>query len=658
MTLSLSPLEAAVETELAGRLSGRIDDVRVAMEAEMGLVRRRCLEYLNWYSPAFNEQLGTHDAWRQGAGVAQSLTAEDLGLTRANYPIARAVVDIWTSLEAARPPIPRSEPERLQPPPPVLDQNDAMNLTMMYGLYKRLESMKADARGALFRNAMRMDSFPLKHYLAVRRKNLYGFSWVKVVPDQREQRPRSVVFRNPTVVYPIWSSTEPDDIERLLVAYQINATLANAKYDLGLPMRDGRLVMGQGSGMYQDLNERFYDSTRTMVWVEELWWIDRQFDKQYRETTSKVGCVTRVAGQIIPSSYREYDWRHIPFVPYLNTDERDSYGWSDIASVIDINDEFNRRMSQQGDIIGNYASPRYQLLNSIPGRDVEMPGAFEMIPLQDQERIEQILTRIDVFPAQAHFNILTDLLHRVTGLPPIVWGLIANAQTSGRALTASWKATEARLSPKLMANEHSLRRWESIVIDYFRKYDWHGARDLFKNRAGDPIVDFRWEHPPMEPRDFQEVTMNEITRRDAGLTTTIKAMRATGDEAAEETYEEVKAEFGDVDFHPDKVQAKLLTERSQLENAQLAQQMQMQGAQPPGNLPEAMAQQAQAVTGAPPPGGPGAVPMGAEAGPLPPAQPGVEQPVEGAAPAEASLTSGTLMRGGEVSNQLLETRRL
>ena len=58
---------------------------------------------------------------------------------------------------------------------------------------------------------------------------------------------------------------------------------------------------------------------------------------------------------------------------------------------------------------------------------------------------------------------LIDMLHRVTGLPPIVWGLIANAQTSGRALSASWKATEARLVPKLMRNEASLRRKTDII---------------------------------------------------------------------------------------------------------------------------------------------------------------------------------------------------
>ncbi len=92
-----------------------------------------------------------------------------------------------------------------------------------------------------------------------------------------------------------------------------------------------------------------------------------------------------------------------------------------------------------------HSAPRFQLLNSVHGRDVYLPGAFELVAREDQEWIEQILTRIDVFPAQAHFTILTDCCIGSPEWPPIVRGLIANAQTSGRALTASWKATEGVL---------------------------------------------------------------------------------------------------------------------------------------------------------------------------------------------------------------------
>jgi len=645
-------------------LQNRIDNTRLAMESEMGFVRTRCQTYLRWYSPPYREELGTHDAWDE-----LPLSVEDLGLTRGNFPIARAVVDIWSSLEAAKPPMARAEPERVSPPVPSLDQDEELRSRLTYGVVKKLEGYRANARSALIRGWLRRDNFPLKHHTSVRRKNLYGFSWMKVWPDRFGRRPRSHVIRNPTTVYPIWSSRDPGDVEAVLVAYQMSAVKAAAKWpklDLRIEAKSGRVDIGGDYGTYQELNNRWYDSTRTMVWVEEFWWLEREYPNGFDappKTTAHV--VIRVTNRVV--EWGEYPWRRLPFVYFENTDERDSYGWSDIAGVIDINDEFNRRLSQEGDIIGMYSAPRFQLLNGIAGRDVDMPEAFELIALQDQERIEQILTRIDVYPTQQHFTILTDLLHRVSGLPPIVWGLIANAQTSGRALTASWKATEARLSPKLMRNQESLDRYLDIVLDYAEVYDWQGARSIFAERdnPAERFGDFRWEFPPMEPRDFQEVTINAITKRDAGLQDTISAIREIGDEAAEDTLEAVLAEALNIFMHPDKTQAFLLAQNAELQNQLLSQQIAAGGG---AGGPQNLATVAQAVGQ-----GAAALQAGQQAGAPPGVPPGVSVPptqaggpvagnavAPGGAPLEApgNMASGTLFRNGEVSNQQLVTGQI
>ena len=347
------------------------------------------------------------------------------------------------------------------------------------------------------------------------------------------------------------------------MAYQKNAVRANAEYNLGYNVKGGRILLGADSGRYQDVNDRWFDASRTMAWVEEYWWREQTFDDDGFVTDSTVHCVVRVTDKIVRE--RSYPgWRLLPWVYWENSDERDSFGWSDIANVIDINDEFNRRLSQEGDIIGNYSAPRPAPQRH--GRDVEMPGPFELISLADQERIEQILTRVDVYPTQQHFGILTDLLHRVSGLPPITWGLIQNAQTSGRALSASWKATEARLAPKLLRNERSHDDYLALVLQYAELYNWKGASRLFESGDGGRFRDLRWEFPPMEPRDFMEVTQNEITKPDAGFTTTLKGIRATGDESAEDTYEETLAEALNIFNHPDKVQSFLLAQRAELDN--------------------------------------------------------------------------------------------
>lgn len=625
-------------------LHALIDYARTAMESEMGRLRTQCQTYLNWYSPEYDDRLGTHDAWVEPIG------ADDVGLTRANFPIARATVDIWSALEAAKYPVPRAEPERLAPPAPSLDENTAMRNQLVHQAFKTVEGMRANARSAAVRRWMRRDKFALKNFLATKRKDLYGFSWKYVMPERFEKRPKGHVQRNPTTVYPIWSSTDPEDTDAVLCAYRRSAIRAAQEYPqlkAMLRFEEGRIIPpGSHSGEYRELDERWWDATRTMLWFEDYWWIDREIVNG-RELKTTVHCVTRAMNTIVKRA--DYPgWRYIPFVYYENADERSSFGWADIAGVIDINDEINKRLSQEGDIIGHYSAPRFQLLGGVAGRDIEMPGPFELIPLQDTERIEQILTRIDVFPAQQHFNALIELLHRVTGLPPIVWGLINNAQTSGRALTASWKATETRLAPKMMRNEQSLDRELAIWLNYAELYNWNGAKELFTDGAGDRFRDFVWNLPPLEPRDYMEVTQDAITRRDAGLTTTIKAMRDTGDEAAEDTLEEILAEFQNIGLHPDKVNAFLLAKSAELDILARAAQL-GQGAPQPQNLAtvaQQMGQSNQAMqqAAAPPPA----------IGPAPPTQEGaVANAAEG-----PPITASTLMRGGEVSPQLLQTRTI
>ena len=131
-----------------------IEDARDSMEDMMGPIRERSRTYLRWYSPPFDTTLGRHDAWEDAIDYS-----EDAGTTRDNFPIARAVVDIWTSLEAAKPPMPRAEPEHITPPLPVLDQGEREVRAEQYALERDFESIRSEIRGRIFRDWLRRDDF-------------------------------------------------------------------------------------------------------------------------------------------------------------------------------------------------------------------------------------------------------------------------------------------------------------------------------------------------------------------------------------------------------------------------------------------------------------------------------------------------------------------
>ena len=78
-----------------------------------------------------------------------------------------------------------------------------------------------------------------------------------------------------------------------------------------------------------------------------------------------------------------------------------------------------------------------------------MPG--NIIPLREGEDIQQIDTRVDFWPAQVHSDELKESLYFSSGLTPIAWGMSPNAQTSGRALSAEWRAVELPLASRLGA---------------------------------------------------------------------------------------------------------------------------------------------------------------------------------------------------------------
>ena len=78
-----------------GALNARIDALRTGWAGRNHLLRTRAAAYLRAYSPEFDSRLGEHDQW------PDPFDQRTQAYNRSSFNLTRAVVELWTSLEAS-----------------------------------------------------------------------------------------------------------------------------------------------------------------------------------------------------------------------------------------------------------------------------------------------------------------------------------------------------------------------------------------------------------------------------------------------------------------------------------------------------------------------------------------------------------------------------
>ena len=626
-------------------LDARIEALRPTYSAYGSRLRERNKVYLRAYSPPFDTNLAEHDQW------PEKIKADEAGRTRSSYNITRSVVDLWTALEGSVFPAVRWWEDYIPTPVPSLDENENARTQTVYRAEKLVARQTSTLREQGLRKHIRRSRLPRHYYRAVRRKNLYGHSWLKVWPNAATRSFKVESDIDNSTVFPVWSAWDGAKLDAVLCAYRRSARSVAAQYP-GSVTLDRTGTAADYSTYYTPTADYQTDADRQFVWCEDYWCIDETMDEDGNVTSSRVANALRVNGKVV--RYAVYDgWKRVPYFYFENEDERDRLGFSDVASMLPLQDGFNRMLSQQQDVIFGESRPKFKFRGD-SDRTIDLKGG-DVVSLDQDEDIDQIRVSLDVFPTQVHGTQLTQMMQRVTGLPAVAWGEIQAASNSGRALATAWRATAARLAPRLDRIGQTLDEMFGSWIDWLVLYGWDGAETLYgENR------DFEFDFPNQEPRDFTEVTLEAVNRLNAGVIDLQAAMEATGEQSPDEMIERVRASYMDTVLHPEKAQSFLLLTRlrNQIEieaqqagiQAQAAMaQMQQMGANQPGNSPvtpeqqQAMAQSAvqqQAATQAPQLGeaqnAPGSVPNG------PPGAGG------------AVRKSSTLVQDGKAMNRIVD----
>jgi len=627
------------------QLNARIDSLKVGFAGHRQSVLLRNRAYLRAFAPPFDATLGEHDQW---STIAKP---EDLDHYRSSYNLSRPVVELWTALEMSEFPAIRWQEGYYPVPAPALDEAENERRQQTYRTNKLVARSMSTMREQTLVRHIRSSNLRRHAYRAVRRKNVYGNSWTKTVPDMARRSFRVYSNIDPSTVYPVYSAWDEDRLDAILVATRRSAQAMNAEYPGVLPMATNGLTLEMGAEYYQPTQDIRDDADRAFVWVDDYWFVDDRWEGEAADgaepVRSRVVNVRRVNGRL--AEVVEYPgWREVPYVQWQNENERDTLGFSDVATMLPIQDSFNRFMSQQQDVIAGESRPRFKFRGDAD-RQIIL-GEDEVISLDPDEDIEQIAVRLDVFPTQIHGQQLLEMLARATGLPDVVWGRITSAQNSGRALATAWRAVAARMVPRTMGNDAAIKRKLSMWADWMELYGWDNARELYQGNR-----DFDLDFPNQEPRDFTEVVMAAINKLQAGIIDLSTAMEETGQRSPDEMLDRVRADYMDAVIHPEKSQSFLLLQRLKNQIAIEAQQA--------GMAAQAQAlEMAQQLRGTPPGGAPGAGTPDQQAGAAQQARVQAAQqaaPQRGeaqnapAGPPRDETSVGTLVQDGSTFNRIV-----
>jgi len=560
-------------------LSGRIDALRSGWSGHSNRILERNQTYLRAFSPEYDSRLKEHDQW------PDPFRQETEDRYRSSFNLTRAVVELWTSLEASDFPSIRWQEPFVPTPAPSMDEQEGAARQMMYRANKQAERQLTSIREQVLGRHLRRANAKRHLYHAVLRKNTFGHSWLKTWPDQTTRGFRVSTRIDPSTVFPVWSYADDDEgrLDAILVAYRRSAQAVNAQYPGHLPMaRDGISI--SEAGYYQPTPERLDETDRQYVWVEDYWLLDDYWDTSQEPgsdgipTRSRAINATRINGTF-PTDLGDkaltitvHDgWKALPYIPFENENLRDRLGFSDAGNMLPFQDSTNRFMSQQQDVIHGESRPKFKYRGDA-NRTIILSDD-DVVSLDPDEDIEQIAVHMDVFPTQVHGTQLADLMSRATGLPDTVWGRITSAQNSGRALSTAWRAVAARLVPRTLSNDRAIHMWLDLWCDWMELYGWDSAADLYAGSR-----DYDLEFPNQEPRDFSEVTLDAINRYNAGILDHKRTIEATGMTSPDEVIEDVRADYLDTILHPEKAQSYLLLEKAKQDIAIQAQQAGMQQA--------------------------------------------------------------------------------
>lgn len=589
-------------TDEERQIAARAERYRLALSGDNEVLRARYEEIMRWLNPPWDPISRRIDPRIERA------SADRGGDNIFHIDLVNPAVDRWAALQAGVPFTFRCRPRYVPPP---VEWPDDSERTVYERKQWEIDRQIAMNEASQIENQtlewLQATSFFRVLYWAAFAKEAFGKAILRSGWDDSEGLPTVELMENPSQVYYGWSRRfGRRRLAWVIVDEEIAPEEAAIRFNVKLPLDEKgqlNLALWRGSISTSDMDQRSEQQGEVMryVHVSEFWELVTDTDGSIIPQYSLI-----LAGRVIDGPYRYRGLRRLPFHILENQHIPTwSHGKSLAEVVIPINAAIDDMLDRQQRVIRFESGPRYIGLNMFnTGDEIDVPEPFQLLPLREGEDIRQLDTRIDIWPTQLHDAHLKDALHRGSGLTPIAWGMSPNAQTSGRAMSAEWRAVELPLTGKLVNMTPEIIDLISSWWDYAELY-----RPEYKE-IGKGIRRFEILWAPFDIRDRTEKTQDILARYNAKLLDPITAIEESGYENSDEIYARIRSMLLDPIWSPLHYQQLLTLQQLELSIRQAmlqvqAQEAQLQGAQQQPGPGEIISQGTRAaVMEAQAPGGP------------------------------------------------------
>lgn len=577
-------------TEEDRAIVNRAESRHLALLGDQTILRDRYETVMNWINPPWDAFGKRVDPRPEQASMARG------GEPKIHVDHVNQVVDRWAVLQAGAPFVFRVVPPFV--PAPVNQPNDpdgSMTARKLYDLDRAIAqdlASRMENRTQTWIEANDLDRVMLWTCWA---KEAFGKAVIRTGWDVDDGIPTAELMENPSQVYYGFSKRYGRrKLSWVAVVEQVAIEEANRRWGLSLPVTSvGALDVAQWTGVLDSgaMDTRDEQNATNNSWVNVLEY--HELTPERNDPNERTLQALIVAGRVVEK--KRYPWKRLPFHVF-EAQHIPTYmhGHSVAEQAISINEALDDLLARQHEVVEFESGPRYVGLNMANASDdADVPAPFELLPLREGEDIRQLDTRVDFFPSELHSNQLYEGMHRGTGLTPIAWGMSPNAQTSGRALSAEWRAVELPLAGRLINMGPEVKAMMECWWDYAEAYDPEAKRlATYKRDQGDTIRSYRrfkiiWI--PLDIRDKTERTLDIIQRLQANIVDPETAIEESGYENSDEIMAKIRAYLVDPVYNPLRYQQYLTLQQLELQ----IEQQQLQN--------DAMRAQAEAAAGGPSP---------------------------------------------------------